>query len=215
MFLLGRSAGNILGFILIWLLLGCQTAGLTVEAGRVEHTVPTSLRVPSDVERLAILYQNSLHSEEREAYQRLEGAVFQIKELRPSLKIIERSALGAILKEHQFQLGGSVAEETAIRVGRLLGTDSVLIYTIQGPTLRDRVFAEDSTDLPPFLVTSKIIEVESAEIVYHNVVTARIEGPLENEGYFLFSRESARPLMRQALGRGVDQTIADLRHAFR
>lgn len=90
----------------------------------------------------------------------------------------------------------------------------MLIYRIEGPTLRDRLFARYHSDLPPFMVTSKIVRVESAEVVFHNVVTTRMVGP--NGGATLALAESdMQPLIRAALEHGVAQTIADLWQAFR
>ena len=111
-------------------------------------------------------------------------------------------------------MSGAVSDETAIRIGRLLGVDSVLIYRIEGPTMRDRLFARYYGDLPPFMVTSKIVRVESAEVVFYNVVTTRMAGP--NDGSSMSLTESdLQPTIRVALEDGVAQTIADLRNAFR
>ena len=47
----------------------------------------------------------------------------------------------AIIAEQRFQVEGLVSEESAVRIGRMLGVDSVLMYRIDGSTLRDRFFA--------------------------------------------------------------------------
>ena len=206
----------VLGVLLLLpLMVGCQSGRSLVSLGSVSHTIPPSWQIPRSVERLAVLYEQTRNREEREAYHRLDGAVFQFKELRPSLRIIERSNLRTILGEQQFQLGGPVLEETAVRVGRLLGVDSVLIYHIEGPSLRDQMIAKSQDALPPILVTSKIIEVQSAEVLFHNVVTSPIEEACGRTMGRFGSQASVRPLMREALNRGVDRTISDLRHAFR
>jgi hypothetical protein len=43
-----------------------------------------------------------------------------------------------------------VSEQTAIRLGRVLGVDSVLLYRIQGATPRDNMLARFYGALPPF-----------------------------------------------------------------
>ena len=202
---------NVLSLLCLPLVLGCQST----DAIPVSNTVPSSLQVPEDVRRLAVLHGRTRHGDERDAYSRLEGAVFQLKELRPSLRIFDRSHLAAVLREQRFELSGAVSDRTAVRIGRLLGVDSMLIYHIEGPSLRDRMFAEHYDDLPPFLVASKIIRVESGEVVFHNVVTAPIQDPLERRGTHLSSEFSPEPVMRHALERGVAQTVSDLRRAFR
>jgi len=208
-------SGKSVGFLLLPLLVGCQMIAPSARPVPVTwNTVPPSLLVPLDVERLAVLYPKTYSRELMEAYARLEGAAFQLKAQRPSLRIVERFNLPSILSEQRLQMGGAVSDETAIRIGRLLGVDSVLIYRIEGPTMRDRLFARYHGDLPPFMVTSKIVRVESAEVVFLNVVTTRVAGP--NDGASLLPVESdIQPLIRVALEHGVDQTIADLWNAFR
>jgi hypothetical protein len=92
-------------------------------------------------------------------------------------------------------------------------SSSVLIYLIEGPTLRDRLFARRHRDLPPVTVTSKIIRVESGEVVYHNVVTARVD-ETEGSGWSLSDHVDYQGWSREALDRGVMQTVHDLRRAF-
>jgi len=206
---------NSIGLFLLPLLVACQTVPPhATPASTVRKTVPSSLQVPLHVERLAILYPKTYNRELMDAYSRLEGAAFQLKEQRPFLRIVDRFDLPTIRGEQRLQLGGAVSDESAVRLGRLLGVDSVLFFRIEGPTLKDQVFARDHGDLPPFTVTSKIILVESAEVVFYNVVTSRVEAFRGLTPFF--SREfHVQPQVRAALDRGLAQTIADLSHAFR
>lgn len=207
---LGRRGAGVLLPLALCVPAGCQSS----PPAPVRHTMPASVAVPPTVERLAVLYQTPADRDQHEAYNRLEGAAFQLKELRPHVRIFDRANLRRILSEQQFQLGGPVAEETAVRAGRLLGVDSVLLYEIRGPSVRERLFARRSSDIPPLSVSSKIIQVESGEVVFHNVVTAAVDDCDEGSGGF-GSEFAAAPLIRSALARGVDRTIADLRRAFR
>lgn len=195
------------------LLSGCAGAQI-VPQSEVVKTVPPSLRVPASVERLAVLYPTTGNQHFSEAYAQLEGVAFQLKEQRPTLRIVERSELTTIVNEHRFQLGGAVSEHTAIRLGRVLGVDSVLLYLIQGPTSRDLMLARFYGGLPPFTVTSKIILVESGEVVFYNVVTSRVERRFDEFTPF-YGRSPMQPVIRAALDRGVAQTTADLWNAFR
>lgn len=202
----------LLGFL--WATVGC--ALLTphpAPSPKVLKTVPASLQVPINIERLAILYPKTYNRELFNAYARLHGASFQLKELRPLLRIVERFDLPAILDEHRLQVGGSVSDESAIRLGRLLGVDTVLIYRIEGPSSRDLLFAQYSGSLPSYLVSSKVILVESAEVVFHNVVTSTVEGPESSTALFS-SGHKWNQQARAALDRGIEQTIADLWNAF-
>jgi len=180
------------------------------------RTLPPAATIPADVQQLVVLYPRGGTPDWSNAYGRLEGAAFQLKMVRPTLRIIDRSHMQAIVSEQRFQTGGLVSEDSAVRIGHMLGVDSVLIYRIDGPTLRDRFFAREHHDLPPITITSKIIRVESGEVVYHNVVTARVDrvdmvagfewSLSENVDYHRWSRE--------ALDRGIIQTVDDLHRAF-
>jgi hypothetical protein len=171
------------------------------------------LPIPANVQRMVVLYPRGETPEWSSAYSRLEGAAFQLRAFRPHLRIIDRSHLPIIVAEQRFQVGGLVSEESAVRIGRMLGVDSVLIYRIDGPTLRDRFFARTHRDLPPVIITSKIIRVESGEVVYHNVVTARVD-ETEESGWSLSDNVDYQRWSREAVDRGVTQTVDDLCHAF-
>lgn len=177
------------------------------------HSSPPVLPIPADVKQMAVLYPHGGIPEWSSAYGRLEGAAFQLKIFRPNLRIIDRSHMQTIVSEQRFQMGGLVSEDSAVRIGRMLGVDSVLIYRIDGPTLRDRFFAHEHRDLPPMTITSKIIRVESGEVVYHNVVTAHVN-ETEESGWSLSDNIDYHRWSREALDRGIMQTVYDLRRAF-
>lgn len=203
-----------IGVLPLLFVFGCQSTLPPPEARvSAKGTMMSSIAIPIDVQRLAIVYPQTSNTEVRDAYVRLEGATFQLKDQRPSLKIVDRFNLPALLTEQRLQLGGAVSEETAVRLGRLLGADSVLIYRIEGPTWRDRLWARQHSDLPPVIVMSKIIRVESAEVVFHNVVTARIEDQPE-WGWSVAEATDFQRFNRAALERGIVQTVHDLQRAF-
>lgn len=177
------------------------------------RSAPAVLPIPVDVQRMAVLFPRGGNPEWSSAYTRLEGAAFQLKTSRPNLRIIDRSHMPAIETEQRFQAGGLVSDESAVRIGQMLGVDSVLIYRIEGPALRDRLWARRHRDLPPVTVTSKIIRVESAEVVYHNVVTAHV-GEIEGSGWSLSDHVDFQRWGREALDRGIAQTVVDLHRAF-
>jgi len=181
---------------------------------QVSQTVSQTLRVPLTVERLAVFYPKTTNQMLINAYARLTAAVFGLKEQRPSLRILERVDLTTLHQEQRFQLSGAVSDKTALSVGRLLGVDSVLLYQIEEPTSRDRAMARYYGGLPPFTLTSKIVIVETGEVVYLNVVTAMVGHPYLLRSNF-FSEAEIDMQLRVALDRGVTQTITDLRWAFR
>ena len=177
------------------------------------RSTPPASPIPADVQQMAVLYPRGETPDWSSAYGRLERAAFQLKTFRPNLRIIDRSHMQAIVSEQRFQAGGLVSEDSAVRIGQMLGVDSVLIYRIEGPTLRDRFFARQHHDLPPVTITSKIIRVESGEVVYHNVVTARAD-ETEGSGWSLSDNVDYQRWSREALDRGIMQTVYDLHRAF-
>jgi hypothetical protein len=168
--------------------------------------------VPHDVHRLAVLYPQS-PTEWTQAYRRLEAATFHLRNRRPALTIVDRLNLPILLAEQRFQHTGIVEDTNAIHIGRLLGVDSVLIYRIDGPSFRDRVWARQAGDIPPIMVTSKLIRVENAEVLYHRVVVAEME-PSSAGDWSMAENLNAQRLSRDALERGIAQTVAELRRAF-
>lgn len=83
------------------------------------------------------------------------------------------------------------------------------IYRIDGPTLRDWFFAHQQRNLPAVTVTSKIIRVESGEVVYDNVVTARAN-ETEVSAWLLSDTVDYHRWSREAIDLGVMQTVLDL-----
>lgn len=174
---------------------------------------PQILPIPADVQRVAVLYPRGETPDWASAYGRLEEAAFQLKASRPDLRIIDRFHMRTIASEQRYQASGSVSEESAVRIGQMLGVDSVLIYRIDGPTLRDRFFARQHRDLPSVTITSKIIRVASGEVVYHNVVTARAD-EIEGSGWSLSDNVDYLRWSSEALDRGIRQTVDELHRAF-
>ena len=208
------SAIRVMGILTMAVLMAsCSSVATQTPPTYYFRSTPPVLPIPADVQRVAVLYPRGGTTEWSSAYGRLEGAAFQLKTFRPDLRIIDRSHMLAIVTEQRYQVGGLVSEESAVRIGRMLGVDSVLIYLIDGPTLRDRFFARQHRDLPPVTVTSKIIRVESGEVVYHNVVTARAD-EAEESGWSLSDHVDYQRWSREAVDRGVMQTVFDLHRAF-
>jgi hypothetical protein len=188
-------------------LTACQSNAPPPTSPVFVRTSGPSFAIPDDVQRIAVFYPRSSNPDFLEAYQRLEGAVFQLKDKRATLKIVDRLNLAAVMSEQRFQVAGTVTDDSAVRIGHMLGVDSVLLYTIEGPTLRDRFYAH----VRPITLTTKIIRVESAEVVYHNVVTAHVDGGWD---WVLSDHMDYHQLNRAALEQGISQTVFDLQRAF-
>jgi hypothetical protein len=140
----------------------------------VRSTTPLSAVafLPLTVNRLAIWYPRTSEKEVAYGYARLSQAVFEGKKHRPWLKILERRDIGIVNHELALQHSGRVADETAISIGRMLGADSVALFQIESPTWRDRMFARIQETMPPITILSKVLSVESGEVLYHNIVAS-------------------------------------------
>lgn len=195
------------------LMASCANAISQTEPASSSRYEPSASPIPFDVQQMAVLYPRGETPDWSSAYSRLEEAAFQLKTFRPTLRIIDRSHMQTIVSEQRFQIGGLVSEDSAVRIGQMLGVDSVLIYRIDGPTLRDRFFARHYRDLPPVTIMSKIIRIESGEVVYHNVVTTHVDDT-EDSGWSLSDNVDYHRWSREALDRGIVQTVYDLHRAF-
>jgi len=194
-------------------MVGCRSAAVPVVQTTSLSSSRPAMTVPADVKRIAVFYPRSSNPDYSEAYRRLEGAVFQLKGYRATLRIVDRFHLPTIMTELRFQSGGAVSDDSALRIGQLLGADSVLLYSIDGPTLRDRFMAQRPSHIRPITVTTKIIRVESAEVVYHNVVIAKMDDPGFGD-WSLADNVDYHQLSRDALERSIHQTMIDLQRAF-
>lgn len=187
--------------------LGCQHTAQVAEGNTLSLSVGG--RVPRSFERLLILYAPTDDPLLRAAYSRLEAEAFGLKNQRPALRILDRIDGQMILREQQFQSHGMVSDETAVHLGHLLGADSLLFYRIEAPTLRDQIRAQFSGTLPSITVMSKIVAVETGEIVFQSLIATPIQdfSPDDSPG-----RMDSR--IQTALEHSLKRTTEALRAAF-
>jgi hypothetical protein len=129
------------------------------------------------VNRLAIWYPRTSENEVAYGYARLAQAVFEAKKHRPWLKVLERRDIGVVNNELDLQVTGRVSDETAISIGRWLGADSVVLFRIESPTWRDRLYARMYERMPPITILSKVLSVESGELLYQDIVASHALPP--------------------------------------
>jgi len=174
----------------------------------------TDMPVPQHVRRLAVWYPRAGEQELAYGYTRLEEATFQLKRQRSWLKIVDRRNVDQATEEQRFQLSGRVADDSAVRVGKWIGADSLVLFRIEGPTWRERLLARMYGKMPPFVVSSKIISLESGEVLYHDVVTA-MPVPVSGEWSEYASDYELRPAMQAALDQALSTAILHLHRSFR
>lgn len=170
--------------------------------------------VPDHVRRLAVWYPGTVEQDLAHGYRRLEQGAFQLTRQRAGVTIIERRDLHVLTGEQQLQLSGRVEDHSAVRLGRWLGADSVVLFRIDGPTWRERMLARFYGRMPPFVVSSKIVKVETGEVVYHDIVTASAAPP-SGQWSDYGSDYELQPLLRSTLDQAVAVAIGHLAQSFR
>ena len=171
------------------------------------------LSVPQHVRRLAVWYPNTSEQDVAYGYSRLEQAAFQLKRQRSWIKIVERRNLVPLTDEQRFQLSGRIGDDSAVRVGKWLGADSMVLFRIEGPTWRERLLARMYGKMPPFVVTSKIISLESGEVLYHDIVTA-VPVPPAGDWSDYASDYELHPALQSSLDHALAIAIAHLHQSF-
>jgi hypothetical protein len=146
-------------------------------------------------------------------YSRLEQAAFQLKKQRSWIKIVERRNIEPLTDEQRLQVSGRVADDSAVRVGKLLGADSMVLFRIEVPSWRDRMLARFYGRMPPVVVSSKIISVENGEVLYHDLVTAMPVPPSGKWGDYASDYE-LQPALRSALDHALSVAIEHLNQSF-
>lgn len=170
--------------------------------------------VPQQVRRLAVWYPRTWDQDVAYGYSRLEQAAFQLKTQRAWIKIVERRNIEPLTDEQRLEVSGRVADDGAMRVGKLLGADSLLFFRTDVPSWRDRLLARFYGKMPPLVVSSKIISVESGEVLYDDLVTV-MPAPLSGEWSDYASDYELQPALRFALDHALLVAIAHLNQAFR
>jgi curli biogenesis system outer membrane secretion channel CsgG len=145
---------------------------------------------------------------------KLEQATFQLKKRRSWIKIVERRSLETVRDEQHLQASGRVADDSAMHVGKWLGADSLVIFRIDRPRWRDRLLARFYEQMAPVVVSSKIISVETGEVLYHDVVQIVPVSPLGKWEHYGSDTE-LQSAVRISLDQAVSLAIAHLDQSFR
>lgn len=197
-----------------WSLTACRLSPSVSVAAAPDYSVPDSARVPSHVTRLAVWYPSTGERDVAYGYMKLEQATFQLKKRRSWIKIVDRRYLDTVRDEQRLQLSGRVADDSAIHIGKWIGADSLVMFQIDRPQWRDRLWARFSEQMAPVVVSSKIISVETGEVLYHDVVQIVSAPPLgKREQYG--NDALLQSTMHASLDRAVSLAIAHLDQSFR
>ncbi|MEW6545056.1 MAG: hypothetical protein AB1411_15785 [Nitrospirota bacterium] len=158
------------------------------------------------VQRIAIVVPDSADLRWRVAYARIEATAHDVLAQRPDIRFVERTALGAVLEEHALQVSGQVADESAIRVGRLSGADGLLLVRIDGPSIHDLLLTHHVETLPPVVLTAKLLLTESGEVAWQRAVSVSLQ---DAAGWSLGESLKITSL-RQAVDQAIERFKAEL-----
>ncbi|MBW1924863.1 MAG: hypothetical protein JRF59_14190 [Deltaproteobacteria bacterium] len=150
---LGRCLGWILCLGLIW---GCAGP----QKGR-QGPAPGAQAAPPKTLAVLPFDNNSVTDPERYAPLKKGLAAMLVTDLRlagTALKVIERSKIEALLKEIALGQTGSIDQATAIRVGRILGAQSIAFgsFVVLGSQVR---------------IDARIVKVETSEVLMAESIT--------------------------------------------
>lgn len=170
-------------------------------AREVWSSTPQTVSVPATIRYLAVIHPDAPTRILSDAYRRLDGIVFQLKDHRPTLHILERQDLEKLLLAQQQELGFGVLEERVHGLGRLLGLDALLFFDIRAST---------DASMASVTMTSKLVELESSEVLFHTVVISRTRRSPRGSLNAAIDSQA----MRLALDQAIVQMARDLRNAF-
>lgn len=193
------------------LLSGCRTELPPVAKPVV---APPGPPIPHHVSRVAVFYPAAQERDVAYGYARLEQAVLQLKRQRPWVRVPDRRHLTAVTAEQRLQSSARFSDDGAVHIGRLLGADSIVVFHIDGPSWRDRLLARMHGTMPPVVVSSMVVRVETGEVLYHDMVV-RTPNP-GTRGWEAFASDfELQPLLRSSLEQSLSEAIVNLNEAFR
>jgi hypothetical protein len=120
--------------------------------------------ITAPVHRLAVISLGGPAEEHLASW--LDLTLAFLRSRHPQLMLVEREALRTVLEEINRQYAGRFNDETAVRVGRLVGADSLLAYRIVPSADRNGVVSS-SLEL-------RLLQVESGATLFRQVTTATV-----------------------------------------
>lgn len=117
----------------------------------------------------------------------------------PSLVLVEREDLQAVFDELITQYSGRVDEETAARVGRLTGADSLLLYRLS--IVETGLAVSASFEL-------RMVRIENGTNLFRQIATATAGIPPGSEGSFAFKTFARQSAVEQAAAYGLASLAA-------
>ena len=134
--------------------------------------IPYLLSLPASVAILITDNQHVLFKNDslmQHAYDRLESKSWRILSKQAGVRVLERRNLEVVRSEQHLQQLYAMDEGSAVRIGRLVGAQGVLLYHIRLPSWRDRILVEENS--LPITFGGRLLEVETGTVLWSETVT--------------------------------------------
>jgi hypothetical protein len=115
----------------------------------------------SSVQRLAVVPPDGIADDLVTSW--LDLTLNFLRSRRPRLVLVEREALQSVMHEVGIQYSGRVDDDTTVRIGKLVGADSLLLYRLTAPA--ETVPVTASFEL-------RLITVENGTTLFRQITTA-------------------------------------------
>lgn len=182
-----------------WAIVGC--AGNLGYKDEIVHT----LSLPHTVAILMSEEQGVLFANEtlmQSAYDRLESKTWEVLTRQAGVRVLERRNLEVVRTEQHLQRRYAMDEESAVRIGRLVGAQGVLVYRIRLPSWRDRFLVDEQ--YLPITIGGRLLEVETGTVLWSQSVTI---SPSNCESGNCWFGGKPQATLWPTLQQGIDQLV--------
>ena len=203
-----ESVSRLFGkFVLVTLFLGSNPGcgGSPEPKSEVRHPL---LSLPHSVAILMAEEKDFLFNNEsllNQAYDRLESETWHVLSEQAGVQVLERRNLDVVRQEQYRQQLYAMDEETAVRIGRLVGAKGVMFYQIRMPSWRDRFIVEE--ELLPITLGGRLLEVETGTVLWSQTVTV---SPSDCPSSRCWWGGKPQATLWPTLKEGIDQLVDDL-----
>lgn len=202
----------------LFLLVGCETSNYhatdknedTLSVSVLPVMMPPPLSTPIR-QRLAVVPLSDATDPTVSSW--LDLTLNFLRSRHQHIVLVEREALELALEETQFQHAGRVADESMVRVGRLAGADTLLMYWVDALAERTVVSARRNGGHVLGSAEFRVLNVESGTTLFRQAVTATVVLDAPGSGK-AWSEESVRQVHRAAIENAVSYGLASLTMAY-
>lgn len=191
-----RALLILLSITIASILIACATPRIRSLAQYTVGSIPeTTVDLKSKVRRLGILHPEYRGREDyKNGAQRILTGVGQWP-----VALIERSELDKVVQEQAIGMTGLISPTTAAKAGKILGVDHILTYSVDATSDEDIVLVGRRGGSIFADVAIKVINTETAEVIFQYVGTAAARLARPAAGSASTYEAEAKPLRRMVI----------------